>query len=379
MKRILFYAYTPFQVIASLAIKLEYYPDDIADIILPESVQSRENLKKNIISHGLFDIVYYANVRAYFPKKGNRAIHEINRIKSAFCPYYLSEDIGIKKKYDVFITTEIDYYTESIFSRLRKCNKQIEVELMDEGYSSYTYYFREAYKPSTKKNIVKSLLFKLPGMLYRREFIAKKAHSIYYFAPELLCWKDIPYTIKKIDVKSNKLFLEKLNQLFDYERLKKSGLEKEYNRRFLYFEESFFWSKGNNNDVEIINRISELVGKEEMAIKLHPRNEINRFEKGGYKTNKTPGIPWELIAVNLDDSDQRVFLSFSSGAVLNYKFLSNKNFKTILLYKCIGDEYYKVDSSVKMWFDRFEKEYGDSVYVPETMDDLEKILVGLDQ
>lgn len=65
MKRILFLAYTPFQVIASLAIRVQYYPEDIVDIILLESVQSREQLKKQIFKYKIFEKVYLPDIRIY--------------------------------------------------------------------------------------------------------------------------------------------------------------------------------------------------------------------------------------------------------------------------------------------------------------------------
>lgn len=377
MKRVLFFAYTPFQVIAALAIKDQYYTNDMADIILPESIQSREYLKENITKYGLFDKTYLVSIRKIFPKAVNKKKHEFNRVKSAFSPFYIANDIGIIDTYDVFVTTEINYYTESIYAFLYHKNRNVVVELMDEGYSSYTYYFKEAYRPSSKKNRVKSLLFKVPGRFYNRKFIAEQAKLIYFFAPELLCWENIPYEIKKIDVLGNIAFLERINLLFGYFRLKETGIEEEYDKKFLYFEECFFWTSGNCNDIEIIDHIAEIVGQNNMAIKLHPRNEINRFETQGYKTNSTPGIPWELIAINLPDNDEMVFLSFSSGAVLNYKFLTNKNFKTILLYKCIGDRYYHVDDSVKKWFEKFEQYYGNSIFIPNTQEELDNLLISL--
>ena len=48
MKRVLFFAFTPFQAIAALAIRLQYYPEAEADMILADSVQSRDLMKENI-------------------------------------------------------------------------------------------------------------------------------------------------------------------------------------------------------------------------------------------------------------------------------------------------------------------------------------------
>ena len=375
MKRVLFFAYTPFQVIASLAIRYQYFREEHAGIILADSVQSRDLLKENIEKFKQFDYVLYGNIRKFFPKSNNRKKHEFNRIRAAVDPYFIAADIGLPDdKVDVFISTEINYYTESIYSYLRRDNPDIQVELMDEGYSSYTYYFREAYKPTTRKNVIKRIQFRGPGLFTKRKYIATEAKAVYYFAPELLCWEEIPYEIKPITIKDDVAFLQEMNRLFDYNSLLKEGLEREFDKPYLYFEESFFWSMKNNNDVEIINHIADTVGKENMAIKLHPRNRINRFKKLGYKTNSSYGVPWELVASNLSANDQRVFLSFSSGAVLNYKFLCDKSFKTILLYKCIGDQYYHVDESVKEWFETFQKYYGDSVYIPETIEELDSLL-----
>lgn len=377
MRKVIFFAYTPFQAIASMAIKDQYYNSDLADIILSDSIQNREEMKNNIEAHKLFNKVYFGNIRTYFPKSNNKIKHEVNRVKASFFPYYIARDLRIKECYDVFVTTEVNYYTESIYAFLRKINPNIQVELMDEGYSSYTYYFKEAYKPSSRKNIIKYWMFHIPGYLYGRKFISKEAKVIYYFAPELLCWQEIPYQIRKIDINKSRQFYKEMNQLFNYEFLYNNDLKKEFDKPYLYFEESFFWSMGNANDEKIIDHIAEIIGKDNLAIKLHPRNEIDRFTGKGYKTNKRYGIPWEVVAANLPDDDRRVFISFSSGAVLNYKFICNKSFKTILLYKCIGDQYYCVDDSVKVWFEKFRDNYGESVYIPETLEELDRLLCAL--
>ena len=174
MRNILFFAYTPFQTIVSLAIRYQYYQNDNAVIILADSVQGREKLKNNIEKNELFDYVLFGNIRKFFPKSNNRKLHELNRIRSAFDPYFIAADLSFPEmKVDVFISTEVNYYTESIYSYLRKRNKNIEIELMDEGYSSYTYYFKEAFKPTTRKNIMKQFLFRAPGEFTGRMYMAK--------------------------------------------------------------------------------------------------------------------------------------------------------------------------------------------------------------
>lgn len=371
--RVLFFAYTPFQCMTSLAIKEQFYKDYDADIMISDSVYRRDIVKQNILKNNLFCNVYYGDIRRFFPKSENKMKHECMRVISSFVPTYIAGRTGLDNvKYDVFVTTEVNYFTESIYALLRKRNRNITVRLMDEGYSSYTYYFRENYRPATAKNKIKRLLFRGPGFLLGRKFITDIADRIYYFAPELLLWKDIPYKICRIEVSLIDNYLQKVNLMFGYEDLIKAGLLNEYKEKYIFFEESFFWSVGNQKDVEIIDRIGKIVGKQNLVIKLHPRNQINRFQEFGYKTNQTEGIPWELIVMNMDSNVEKVFITFSSGAVLNYKFLMGENkCSSIMLFDCEGLDYYGVSDELKQWFYLYKKEYGDKMFIPRNIRSLE--------
>lgn len=376
MRRVLFFAYTPFQCMAALAIKEQFYADDKSDIIISDSVYRRDSLKENIITNKLFNKVYYGDIRTFFPKNENRVKHEFMRFWSAAIPSYIAKHIPLENLYyDIFVTTEVNYYTESIYSLLRRHNHNISVELMDEGYSSYTYYFRENYRPTTRNNKIKRMLFRIPGTLMSRKYISDQAKKIFYFAPELLCWNDIPYNIVKIDIKKIPNYKTLVNKMFGYDQLIARGLSSEYKEKFIFFEESFFWSQGNQKDIEIVNIIADVIGKENLIIKLHPRNQINRFGAMGYKTNKTEGIPWELIVMNMNETEKKVFITFSSGAVLNYKFLiGNNNCKSVLLYDCDGVDYYDVKEELKQWFRLYKKNYGNQLFIPKTVYELKSYL-----
>lgn len=365
--RVLFYAFTPFEIISSIAIKVNHYSDYKADIILDDSISMREAIKNNSSNGSVFERVIYCNRSELFHKNKRRLIHELNRFKSTVNPLYIAKKIkGIdKEKYDYFITTEVDYVSESIFCYLLKHNNLINVCLMDEGYSSYTYNFREKYRPKLWRNRIKNLFFYSIGGLYGRKFISREAEYIYLYEPMLQCWNECPYEAKKIIIRENNI-LDEINGVFGYEK----DIGKEYDKKIIFFEESFFADRGNSNDVRIIDYIADKVGKENIIIKLHPRNNINRFIGEGYKTNKGTGIPWELIAINLDESSDKCFITFSSGAVLNYKFIIDKSFKTILLYKCIGDDFYHISDEIKKWFEKFTKLYPDQIFIPETKEEL---------
>ena len=370
--RVLFYAFTPFEVISSIAIKINHFQEYEADIVLDDSILMRDTIRNNSGLGKVFNLSLFCNRSDFFHKHNNRINHEINRIKATIDPLFISRSIkGLTQyKYDYFVTTEVDYVSESIYSMILKNNSLLEVCLMDEGYSSYTYYFRERYAPRYKNNIIKKFFFDLGGKISGRQFIAKRVKTLYLYEPKLQCWDQCPYEVKKIFV-NKKNIIKEINEVFGYD----GSVDKEYDRKYIYFEESFFWGVRNNNDMQLIDLIASNVGEDNIIVKLHPRNLINRFVNKGFKTNKGTGIPWELIAINLDDTCDKCFISFSSGAVLNYRFIVDKSFKTILLYKCIGDEFYHVSEELKRWFEKFTELYPNQIIIPETKEELINILM----
>ena len=50
-----------------------------------------------------------------------------------------------------------------------------------------------------------------------------------------------------------------------------------YDRKYLFFEESFFADHYPINDPELVDRLAQRVGKENLMVKIHPRNPVNRF------------------------------------------------------------------------------------------------------
>ena len=110
-----------------------------------------------------------------------------------------------------------------------------------------------------------------------------------------------------------------------------------YDKKYIYFEECYFAETGYMEDVELINTLAEKVGKENIMIKIHPRNPENRFEKLGYKTNKDTFIPWEVILMNNDFSD-KVLIAIGSQTILTPYMLFGMNMKSYSLYHCLKEK-----------------------------------------
>ena len=82
------------------------------------------------------------------------------------------------------------------------------------------------------------------------------------------------------------------------------------------FEESHSFEGFEVPDVEIVDKVANKVGRNNIMIKIHPRNPYNRFSQLGYKTNKNVSIPWKIIVLNQSFED-KIFVTISSGAVIS--------------------------------------------------------------
>ena len=360
LKKNLFICKTPFQCIVALVLKNEYFLNEENDILLTSSINNFKILGENINKANVFKKVLYADVKKVEPK--------FKYALATLSPgYYMKKiNLDVKNKY-----THI--FSNSLYGDLENAiyffNEDAEISMFDEGYSTYTSDFLNAIE---KFSFMHKLTRKLSGFFYKRRYIDENVKNIYLFDPEL-CVVDMPFSIKKILKNSRQLtedITEKIRLIFQT-----NDAIKEYKTPVVFFEECFAEDFGNNGDLEIVEMIASLVKKENLTIKLHPRDKTNRFEKRNYKTNKSYFVPWEAIVLTMRNKPKLLF-SFSSGAVLNYKFLCNQKNKTILLYKLIPNDFIKMPEERLKWFDLFVKKYGKEIYAPETQEELEEIVKG---
>lgn len=359
-KRNLFICQTPFQCIVALVLKREYFSDEESDILLTSSINNFKIVGENINKVRVFEEVLYADTKMVESK--------FKYALATFSPvYYMKKmKLNLKNRY-----THI--FSNSLYGDLENAiyffNEHAKVSMFDEGYSTYTSDFLNAIE---KFSLIHKLTRIVSKFLYKRRYVDENINDIYLFDPEL-CVVDMPFPIKKI-LKNNRVLaediIEKIRIIF-----KTNDAIEEYKTSAIFFEECFAEDFGNNGDLEIIEMIASLVKKENLTIKLHPRDKTNRFEKRHYKTNKSYFVPWEAIVLTMNNKPKLLF-SFSSGAVLNYKFLCNQKNKTILLYKLIPNDFIKMPEERLKWFELFIKKYGTEIYAPETQEELVEIIKG---
>ena len=317
VKKVLILANTYFQIIIAIKLKNTIYKNDIVDIIISDHSSTAKNIYLNIVENNIFNKVFYYESKE--EKERNKFLKIIDDINFLIFPKY-----NCKKRnllfcdYDEFIFYNINKYTVLIYDTIYYLNKNVKLIRYEEGYISYLH-----------SNIGLSKYYCFLRKLLRKQDFVNCIKKNYLFHPDLLIYNPVGdveqiENINRDDVKT----ISEINKTFNYNKLNDI-----YNRKYIFFEESFFCDKKGIEDMDLILKLSEIVGKENILVKLHPRNTVDRFSKYGILTNKTEGIPWEVIQMN-NNFDGKVLLTISSGSVLASKLYFNDNIKTYVLYNC---------------------------------------------
>lgn len=341
MPKILALINTPFQLIVAIQLKLTIYKEHDMDIIISNHATDYKKVVMNIQKTNIFKNVYTAFSREYIYCNTNYKKIKRN-IVSMVCNSNLVKKMcnTTLGKYDIFLFFNIDCFTYLLYDFLYDKNKKISCYRFEEGFSTYL-------KEGNISRIMQQL-----RKIFQKKNLLDNLKGLYIFNKELVLYKTrYPLIeIPKID-RENKKLKEILNVVFNYDKIEDS-----YSKKYIFLEESFFCDNKGIEDLDLILKIADIVGKENLLVKLHPRNKIDRFAQYGISTNKTIGIPWEVIQINNDFSD-KVFLTISSGSVLASRLYFKDNIKTYLLFNCtekISDmateQYFKYLDKVKEKF-----------------------------
>lgn len=312
-KNVLVLCGSSYQIIVAIRIIEENYKNDNVYLVLMDTIADVEKIYNQVSKESYFAETYLWKVKGKFNYSlKDKIINSVMRYKSS-----INNMVGYKgldKVYDVMLYSNISPMVMHTAEILYKKKKQLSLEMFEDGFSTYSDYIGNFMN---KKNLK-------TRMLYR---IFTKTSCLYVFNEKILSW--IPdFRIKRIFPTYENDCLELVNRIFSYHEL-----QDDYSKKVIFFEESYAGDGKAIDDIELLNILSDAVGKNNVMVKIHPRNSTNRFLKLGYSTNKNINIPWEVILLN-EDFSNTVFVTIASNAAMNPFFLFNKKIRVALLMKC---------------------------------------------
>lgn len=327
MKKVLIICNTSYQIFVATWMRMACFSDCIIDIAVSDHMNDSKKLARNIKNTQQFRRVYYINTK-------KMKIGFLDRSLRVLAPArVLKKYINIADTYDILCVANLNAFTDILFHAIvndkfyKHRNKDLKIYLMEDGTSTYSRIFKksfEYYKQANMKNKLRKIFFR------QKKWLPDNISEVYVFDKEAMLWTPDATLceIPKIDP-DNILFKNTINSIFDYEKMVDV-----YDKKYIFMEENFYAEGEQVNDVALLEKIATIVGKENIMVKIHPRNPVNRFKQLGYKTNENTSIPWEVIVLNQNMED-KVLLTVASTSVINPIRLFGQNTKVYSLYKCL--------------------------------------------
>ena len=309
---------TFYQLIEAIHLKNTLFYDDKIYCILSDHSNNAEKIYNKLVGSEVFDKIFFVHSKEY---------NDHSTIINKICA--LSYLIGLKPKMikNIKIVDKVDeiihfnggYVASSLYNVLSKKNINLVESRMDEGILSINC-IDSLYTLSKKKKIAYAIrnAFNLPnsinmkGMLYTM-------YPLYYNG--ILNKKEFP------QISKNSKTIKDIRYVFNV-----SDKILNYDAKYIFFT-SVYDFEGENaiGEYELVCKVANLVGKDNLLIKMHPRDTRTIYLENGFNVDLNSNIPWEAIQTSFDFSN-KVFLTVNSGSVLSASTLSKDPIKIFFLF-----------------------------------------------
>ncbi len=361
MRNILIVSNTTYQIMLAINLAYTKYKNDCVDLIISDRITDYQVLSSNVNRTKIFCNIYALSLKKNFPQDNRIFFYKTKFVQFISPVKSLSNKIGLNTSYDELLFANLSYDISILYRYLKAHNNKIKVYMYEDGFATYSECYSNFMMRFEK---TKGVIGRVKRIFHRiAEEVFTGISGLYVLMPELMTWKpafDI-ITIDKIDAGNIEL-INIFNTAFDFNLTKDA-----YDKQVIFFEESYYADGYKANDVEIVEELAKVAGKENIFIKIHPRNPENRFKKLGYATNKNTSIPWEVIAMNIDLTSKTLVTIASVAAIVPCSLLGLK-YQGILLFRCLEDDGFLRKDIVGL-YEAICQRYPEQLHVPKTMDE----------
>lgn len=320
MQKVLCVCNTYFQLIVSAQLKLSLFHEDTVSVVLTDHSRNTDVVAERLRTLGLFQQTYYMQVKN-IDKDKHLPFPAIKNVWEMITG--VSENMKNIDNYDELLYYNPTYTTFMLYSHLYKLNRNIKCSRYEEGILSYNVRAHSGDPAYFPRRVLAAL--KIRKLLYRKN-LNDVTKCFYCFNPELYKGNLETHKIPPVDVKGPlPTFLGKVFAI---------------DRNFLSYPEKYIFFSGVYDfegekcigEVSLAQKIADLVGKDNILIKQHPRDTRTVFCDLGLRVDKNSAIPWEAVQLSIDFSD-KVFLTVTSGSVLSANLITESGARTYFLYK----------------------------------------------
>lgn len=348
---IVFFAATPYQLLACIQIKTNCFTSQKADLVLLSFNVDMSLYQTKIEASKIFEQVIIT-VEPY-QDIGSKA-SSIQRMCAFLTPkkYEVVKRL-VTRNYNIMFSSCIGLGNNFYFSVLRKVTPQIKFMYYDEGVGNYCVDITK-WKQGRADRLREMLGYRNPY---------KKIDQYWVYQPNWVVFQNT-FNLKKIPaIDSKNISFEIFSK--ESERIPS---------RYIYLDAPHRETLNISLDYsKLIDAFYEADIITQMCIKRHPIQKKSNFEICGMNEFPQSDIPWEVL-INEAQIEEKILLSICSTAVITPKMLYNREPIVILLYKLFEKEW-DLEDTYKLFFNNVSKCYKQNrFFVPNTWNEFSEIL-----
>lgn len=354
-KRYLYICDQTFEFFNILNLQHNKFADIEADIIFSDK-NKFDNVVEKVKETGLFKNVYQIEVKEFestFYSRSWGEQFEIVKNPRGYLEFPEFENVYT----DIWINID-NIHAKLQYYNLTKLGMRPQIHFIQEGIANYTriqninaqeqkwetFYGNLAFS----KNIQDNYIYRLGA-----------------FSGSNLQNEELP----KISVK-DKEFVELVKKIYGDHVLPKE--------KFIFMENSLYDMQIMSNELELFETLATYVGKENIIVKRHPRNKIDRFTPLGYKVMEESDIPWEVVLLeNGTDVAEKIVCSVFSQTLFSPFDVFGIQTKSIMLLKLLRHHVFWYEK--KEWREYVNKTVAEinkenmGLYLPESSEELREV------
>ena len=309
---------TLYQLIVAMQLNNTFFSDDDVSLLISDYVRNADRIAQEVKKLNTFNSVGYIKTKGIIEKRT-----VLDKLKDSFDFSFRKENrysFYFDSLDDLFFDEFLCYnfWTDSygLYAILYNYNRDITFSFFEEGILSYHF----SPMDTERRKAVR----------YFRRLLGKKSVTdafggFYCFYPELYHGNLKPTKIEPIS--STDFTAEQIRKVFD---IKETVA---YHEKYIFFT-SIYDIDGQSpiGEFDLLLTLAEKVGKDNLIVKVHPRDTRSIYKDNGLKVDINSGAPWEAILLAGDFSNN-IFLTTASSSVLAGALMLPNPSDTFFLYR----------------------------------------------
>lgn len=315
--RILFICNTYYQLILGIHMRQTIFKGESVDISLSDNSLKADEIARRLDECQIFSNVFYVEKKGFTYKQS-----KLKNVKDIYT-YNLGRIPKMQiELYDeiIFYNLELDLY--EIADYYKKIGHRVRWSKFEEGILSYDTDFSKGVRISATRFLRR---------ITKRTDVAECVNKYYCFFPEIkethTKWEMVSIPLLE---KNEAKLRDVLNYIFDYEPNK-------YPQKYIFFASSSDIDGHPFGETELVLKIADEVGVDNLLVKMHPRDDRTVYEDYGISVLRDSYIPWEVMQLN-NVVDEVMLLTIHSGAFLSISAIMNQETKGRFLFERVTCE-----------------------------------------